>query len=143
MDYQRWKYPEHNLIIEKYSNDHGIDDILAHGKGLYDDMKEGKPLFHLVDIAHATFSHLKYEELGLAFREIDNNPELTFGMKMAIHTGSLNYEDFSKAIHYAELSSDHGVHVVTFNFLSTALNWLQVKESLKSEIIKNLQSYFT
>jgi hypothetical protein len=141
LNYQRWKYPENNLVVEKYANDHGIEDILQNGEGIYDDMKEGKPLFHLVDIAHATFSQLKYEELGLAFREIDNNSEITHGMKMAIHTGSLNYEDFSKAIHYAELSSDHGIHVVTFNFLSTALNWLRIPESLKPEISGYLQPF--
>ena len=135
MKHHYWVLCNGTLMVEKYIGDIKLEEILQNDQMLIEDIIPEHAISHwLSDISEATFPDVAFEDIEKLFLSIDNHPELTQGMKIALYTGASHYKDFQKASEYARKGSTRPFSVVPFNFLTSALEWLELNDAEQFEV---------
>ena len=140
MDYNRWKYRDGSLWVEKYSGTvRSIDEILNNDDELLTSVPpEVCQLLVLTDVSRATFSGITHKQFAELFRSIDKHATKTNGMRLAVHTGANHYEDFQKVYTYVLSAVNRPLSVFLFNFIDAAMSWLDLSADEKEQIMKHL-----
>lgn len=140
MKYQKWEHRNGSLVAEKYSGNVEMDDIINNDDELLTDVPpEAGTLRVLTDISEATFHNIGPEEVAQLFQSIDAHAMKTGGMKLALYTGLNNWEDFRFVSDYSEHGSKRPMSVIPFNFLDSAMRWLDLSEKEQEQITKQLR----
>ena len=120
MKHKNWTLRNGIVVIEKYAGEVSLEDIISNDDQLLTDLpSKTKQLLWLTDISQARFTNISHEQLAETFQAIDAHINKTRGMKLAIHTGMNSFEDFEKAMTYANYGSERPLSVIFFNSLDT------------------------
>lgn len=132
MEHKFWKYRNGTLIVQQYLGVVGHEDIIKNDTLAFSEIPKGATnIINLCDISQSTYPDLKHEQVVDLLKAVEDVP----GLRMALYTGSVNYEDYEKAITYVTHWKGKPIAVVPFNFLNSAFDWLNLTTE-EREVIK-------
>lgn len=135
MKYKRWEFRNGVLLLEKYSGPVNLEGILENERDIFTTKRdESQQLLALSDISEALLEDLKHDDIMRLFEVIDAYAYNTNGMKIALYTGNMNFEDFQKAYAYVEEAAKKPLSMISFNYLDLAMNWLGLTKEEQASI---------
>ena len=142
MSYKKWEFRDGALIVEKFIGVVSWKQIVEGDEETFSSLDENLYEFRILsDISEATFPDVNFQNIETLFEPIKKNLSKTIGTKTAIYTGENNFEDFQKAMAYAEFGSTLPISIVTFNFLDAAMSWLGLTKQEQMEVRKKLKAF--
>lgn len=135
MEYKNWYFRDGLLLVEKYSGVVTLDKILGTQEEIFNmERDSSKQMLALSDISEANLDQLGYDEIVNLFELIDQHTEDTNGMKIALYTGNMRFQDFQKAYRYVDEATNRPLSLISFNYLDIAMDWLDLTKEERKKI---------
>ncbi|MCB0278285.1 MAG: hypothetical protein KDD94_02195 [Calditrichaeota bacterium] len=139
MDYRKWLHRDAALLVEKYSGEVDIDQLMLNAEqNLLEVKKQLIVPRILTDLREARFPDVNDEMVEMLMDPIDRYPEKAVGLKLALYIGANYHSDFKKIFNYARLASQRKVSVVPFVNINDAFDWLGIATDEQRVICKQL-----